>query len=186
MSQTMSGADVVSFLNRQHQEVKTLFGELEGAYGEARADMFQCLVRMLAVHETAEEEVIYPVVRKVAGNGEQLASARLTEEAKAKQDLAELERLGVDNPQFLEKLTTLRDAVMRHAESEEREIFPVLKQHVDAKKLEMLRMALETAEKMAPTHPHPHGPESAAGNLVVGPFVAIADRLRDALKKHAS
>jgi hypothetical protein len=41
---------------------------------------------------------------------------------------------------------------------------------------------LEVAEAMAPTHPHKMAPESAAGNLLVGPFVAMVDRVRDALR----
>ena len=45
-----------------------------------------------------------------------------------------------------------------------------------------MRTALEKAEKMAPTHPHTHGPESAIGNMIVGPFVAVADRVRDAIR----
>ncbi len=45
-----------------------------------------------------------------------------------------------------------------------------------------MRASGETAEKMAPTHPHAHGPTSAVGNLVVGPFVAVADTVGDALR----
>ncbi|MBV8981501.1 MAG: hypothetical protein JO086_11425 [Acidimicrobiia bacterium] len=41
---------------------------------------------------------------------------------------------------------------------------------------------LQMAEKMAPTHPHPHGPEGALGNLVIRPFVVMVDKVRDALK----
>jgi hypothetical protein len=36
------------------------------------------------------------------------------------------------------------------------------------------------AEGMAPTRPHKAAPESAVGNLLVGPFVAMVDRVRDA------
>jgi hypothetical protein len=35
---------------------------------------------------------------------------------------------------------------------------------------------------MAPTHAHPHGPNSAIGNMVVGPFAAMVDKVRDKLK----
>jgi hypothetical protein len=36
---------------------------------------------------------------------------------------------------------------------------------------------------MAPTHPHPHGPTSGIGNQLVGPFVAMVDKVRDKLAK---
>ncbi len=42
--------------------------------------------------------------------------------------------------------------------------------------------ALKAAEATAPTHPHP-GTESATANAAVGPFAAIADRVRDAMSK---
>jgi hypothetical protein len=49
-----------------------------------------------------------------------------------------------------------------------------------------MRTSLEAAEAMAPTHPHPHGAESAVGNMVVGPFVAVVDKVRDALRSRKS
>ena len=30
--------------------------------------------------------------------------------------------------------------------------------------------------RLAPTHPHRHGPKSAVGNMLAGPFVAMVDR----------
>jgi len=173
--------DPTTFLHGQHEEVKQLFEQLTTASAD-RAGTFQCLVRLLAVHETAEEEVIYPAVRSKVENGDSLVEPRLEEESKAKQMLSDLEKLGVDGPGFDQQLATFRDAVLSHAEAEESNIFPALRSGMNAEEGQKMASALETAEKMAPTHPHPHGPESALGNMVVGPFVAIADRTRDALR----
>ncbi len=41
---------------------------------------------------------------------------------------------------------------------------------------------LGAAESLAPTHAHPHGPESAIANIVVGPFVAVAEKVQDAIR----
>ena len=49
--------DVVSFLKTQHEQVKTLFGAVLRTRGEARVKAFVTLRRMMAVHETAEEEI---------------------------------------------------------------------------------------------------------------------------------
>jgi hypothetical protein len=38
---------------------------------------------------------------------------------------------------------------------------------------------VESVQAMAPTHPN--GPNSAVGNLLVGPFAAMADKVRDKL-----
>ncbi len=181
MSQTTQRT-ATELLRDQHNEAKRLFSEVVARDGEARGDAFQCLVRLLAVHETAEEEVVYPVLTKAAPDGEELANARRAEEDAAKDELSQLEKLGTDSPDFEGKFKTFRDAVLHHADQEEQLVFPRLEKYKDADELEKMAKALETAEAMAPTHPHPHGPESAIGNMIVGPFVAIADRVRDALR----
>lgn len=56
--------DVVSLLMRQHGDIRNLFDEVERSKGEERRDAFRRLVRLLAVHETAEEEVVHPFVRR--------------------------------------------------------------------------------------------------------------------------
>ena len=183
---TTNTKDPTAFLHAQHEEVKQLFEQLAAPGAASKSEAFQCLVRLLAVHETAEEEIVYPAVRAKADNTATVVDARLKEEAEAKQKLSELEKLGVDAPGFDQKLAIFRDAVLRHAEAEESTIFPTVRAGMSPEQSTMMVRALEVAEKLAPTHPHPHGPESATGNLLVGPFVAIADRVRDTLKKRAS
>lgn len=173
--------DVVDLLLAQHQEVRQLFSAVHGA-ADDRVEAFECLVRLLAVHETAEEEVVYPALKSIGPEGERIAEARKAEESQAKTELAELEKIGVDGNGFDQQLGVFRMNVLQHAQSEEQEVFPLLRSSLDTEKLEKMRTALERAERMAPTHPHPHGPESALGNMVVGPFVAVADRVRDALR----
>ena len=174
--------DVVDLLLEQHQQVRRLFSELERVNGDARRDQFEQLVRLLAVHETAEEEVVYPAVRKMVDDGDMLADARTAEEAEAKKALSELEELGVDHPDFESQLRSLRQIVLIHAENEEKEVFPELRQSHSREQLETMARGVHAAESFAPTHPHPRGPESAIGNIVVGPFVAVADRVRDAIR----
>ncbi len=174
--------DVVDLLQNQHEQVRRLFSELEQLTGEARRDQFEQLVRLLAVHETAEEEVVYPAVRRMVDDGDMLADARTAEESEAKDALSELEKLGVEHPDFASKLQSLQQIVLTHAENEEREVFPALRESHSPEQLETMARGVHAAESFAPTHPHPRGPESAIGNIVVGPFVAVADRVRDAIR----
>ncbi len=180
-NQSTTSGDAVDLLTAQHEEARQLFAQLQGG-GQGRRDTFECLVRLLAVHETAEEEVVYPALRGTGADGDRIAEARKAEEDEAKKMLSDLEKLGVDGEGFDAQLETFRIAVLAHAENEEREVFPRLRQSLDADTLRSMRTALETAEAMAPTHPHPHGPESALGNILVGPFVAVVDKVRDALR----
>jgi hemerythrin superfamily protein len=182
---TTATADIVDLIGAQHDEIRRLFSQLQGG-GDGRSDTFECLVRLLAVHETAEEEIVYPALRKTGGEGERVAEARKSEEDEAKTLLSDLERIGVGGEGFDAQLEAVRMAVLEHAASEEREVFPLLRQSLDPETLEKMRTSFETAEAMAPTHPHPHGPESAAGNMLVGPFVAVVDKVRDALRSGKS
>ena len=173
---------VTELLRRQHEEVKTMFSEFENATGENRNEVFDCLRMTLAVHETAEEEVVHPAVRRMGDDAEQAVKARLAEESEAKQVLSDLEKLGPDGDGFDAKFAEFRKAVLAHAEAEETEVFPRLEAEKDQATLQKMAAMLRAAEAMAPTHPHPHGPESAIGNMVVGPVVAVIDQVRDAIK----
>ena len=108
----------------------------------------------------------------------------LDQEKEGEKLLSTLESIGVDDADFDGKLRTLRDDVLEHAGSEEENEFPIIEDKVDAETLEKLRSLFRSAESFAPTHPHPHGPTSAAGNAAVGPMVALVDWIRDGLRSN--
>ena len=139
---------------------------------------------LLAVHETAEEEIVHPVARRTLANGDAVVRMRLHEENEAKKVLGELEKLDVGSSEFEAKLTQLRDAVLAHAESEEKEEFDKLGQELEPKELQRMRKAAELAEAVAPTRPHA-GVESQAATVTEA-FNANSQRVAavlDALKQ---
>ncbi len=176
-------ADVVDLLLAQHARIEELFTLVAGGSGETRKDAFDDLVRLLAVHETAEEEVIHPLGRDLP-DGEGIIEDRLAEERQAKEMLQALVDGGVDADGFDTTIKLLRDAVLQHARYEERYEFPRLRQHLPADRLRGLAAAVQAAEAFAPTRPHP-GAETAAANLIVGPPLAVVDRVRDAVRRAA-
>jgi hemerythrin superfamily protein len=180
MSKTTTTTGATALLRYQHEQVKGMFTELFGAQGEHRQQLFDCLRATLAAHETAEEMVVYPSARN-AGL-EEIVEARIKEEDEAKVALAELEKLDPNTPPFDAKIRAFHEAVLHHATAEETELFPRLEQKVSADDLARMGDRIRTAEKMAPTHAHPHGPSSAVGNMLVGPFAAMVDRVRDKLR----
>lgn len=175
--------DVIAILLQDHQEVRQLFTRIASGTGKAKEDAFHELVFELARHETAEEEVVYPVLRREGDAGESVAKARIKEEEDANKLLAELEKTEIGSASFEEKFEKLRTAVLAHAEAEEADVFPRLRQSCDAAKLNSMGRVLEMAKKTAPTHPHPNVPGTATANLVAGPIAAIVDRTRDAIRK---
>jgi len=125
---------------------------------------------------------VQPTARRSRTGAEQGVDARLREEDEAKHALAALYDLGVDHPEFDGKLGMLAEAVIAHAEREEAEEFPQLREHVSAEQLRRMTGAVKAAEATAPTRPHPKSGESAIANLIAGPPLALFDRMRDQVR----
>ncbi|CAL9391225.1 hemerythrin [Streptomyces sp. DH-12] len=174
--------DVVALLMRQHGDIRNLFDEVEQSRGEERRDAFRHLVRLLAVHETAEEEVVHPFVRRAVEGGEHVVGDRLAEEKSAKETLAALDDMDTDDPKFMPLLMRLRKDVQEHARAEERYEFAHIRRSTDVTGLAAMAKAVKAAEAMAPTRPHP-GVESATANVALGPVAALMDRTKDAIHK---
>jgi hemerythrin superfamily protein len=174
--------DVVDLLIAQHSLIRDLFEEVKTAQGEEQEEAFHRLRRMLAVHETAEEEVVHPMARQVlTGGNDGLVDDRLAEENEAKKMLGELEGMQPGKPDFMELLDKLRMAVLAHARSEERYEFMKLRDKINPSTLQAMAASVKAAEAFAPTHPHA-GAESATANLLAGPIAALVDRVRDAVR----
>ena len=175
--------EVVAFLKAQHNLIEDMFDEvLHASDPKAREKPFVELRQLLALHETAEEMVVHPRVRREADAGDAIVDARLQEEHEAKELLSRIEKLDITSRQFIKEITKLRDAVLDHARHEEDEEFPVLERKVDADDLKRMGSAVRAAEAVAPTRPHP-GVESAKLNFAVGPFASMLDRARDLIRQ---
>lgn len=171
----------VELLLQQHEQIRALMSRVKDASSDTiRQTAFDELRELVAVHETAEEIIVRPVTRSKVPGGDEIAAARMAEENKGKEALAELERLGADSPQFVEKFATFHDEVEEHAKHEESLEFPQLQEQVDEESLATMGKRIQQAEAAAPTHPHP-GAKTTAANVVLGPFASIVDRIRDAL-----
>ncbi|MCX3063049.1 hemerythrin domain-containing protein [Streptomyces beihaiensis] len=173
--------DVVAILLEQHARIKELFATVKGAGGDAKKEAFDELRALLAVHETAEEMIVRPVAKDTAGKDE--ADARNEEESQANKVLAELEKLDVTSPEFDAQLAEFERSVVEHAEQEEQEEFPAVRAGCTEEQLQKMGRRLQSAEKMAPTHPHPAAAGSPAAQWMTGPFVSMVDRAKDALSR---
>lgn len=173
--------DVVEFLKGQHNQIKDMFDEVVHASGsQAREQAFVELRQLLAVHETAEEMVVHPRARLDIEGGDIIVGRRLQEEHEAKEQLSALEKMDVDSAEFLDALLLFKSAVIDHAEREETEEFNRLQRDLSADDLKRMVSAVQAAQAIAPTRPHP-GVESAVLNFAVGPFASMLDRARDAI-----
>src|SRR5690349_3478553 len=112
--------DVVDVLIEQHQQIRSLFERIATARGRQKQDLFHDLVRLLAVHESAEEQIVHPAARDALGEGGgPVVEARLREEGAAKRVLSDLYDLGVEHPEFDARLAAFAQDVVEHATLEE-------------------------------------------------------------------
>lgn len=167
-------------MRHDHAEVRKMFARLDAATGERRRELFQQLMSELVRHEVAEEAILRPVSKRDAGRA--IANARIKEEGQAEELLKEMEKLDVGSAEFTAKLAKLRREVERHAEAEETKEFPRVAKKETAERLEQMGRAYAAVKKAAPTRPHPSTPNTLVANTVAGPFAAVMDRTRDAVR----
>ncbi|WP_106396249.1 hemerythrin domain-containing protein [Actinocorallia populi] len=176
--------DVVDLLLKQHEEIRALLDTVERSSGERRKQKFDELRQLLAVHETAEEEVVHPYARRKFG-GDGAVDEFLDEERKGKEVLKRLEQVETGSSEFLPLFRELRASIEAHARHEEEAEFPQLRIKGSEDELSGMATLVKAAEAVAPTHPRP-GVESQAKNLVLGPVAAVVDRAKDAIHKARS
>lgn len=171
--------DMIAILLEQHRRIRELFTQIKTAQGEQKKQRFDELRALLAVHETAEQMILRPVAKKTAGEEE--ANARNREEKEATEVLSELEKLDLESTEFASRFTAFERSVIDHAEHEEREEFPAVRQGCEPDELQRMGRRLLAVEKMAPTHPHPAAAGSTAAQWMAGPFASLVDRVKDSI-----
>ncbi|MBW3668177.1 MAG: hemerythrin domain-containing protein [Actinobacteria bacterium] len=188
MSQTVTAArpDAVELLIADHRTVEQLFQQLELASKtsavENQRDLAQRLVRDLSVHAAAEEQVLYPTLRRSLDEGDRLADEGVAEHAELKQLLADLDSAQPGDDRFFPGFRRVMEIVRAHVAEEEATVLPRLRQALGQDALYELAEALFNAKRLAPTRPHPHAPTRPSANIVVGAATSFTDRTRDVIR----
>ncbi|SHN42740.1 hypothetical protein [Cryptosporangium aurantiacum] len=185
--------EAVDFLLNQHAQIRAGLREVASAHGPAKAAAFADLRRLITVHETAEQEVLHRRMREFADAepppeprtlrasvDESPLRARpagldinalLGQEQHGTELLAELDRLDPASDEFDARFTRLAVEIIAHADHEETEEFPVVRERLDANERLRMGRALRVAEASAPRHPQPATRST------------IADRVREAIRE---
>ena len=174
--------DVIELIRQDHQEVRELLGQIEAADAQSRGDLFHELVGELARHEAAEETIVHPTLRDEVADGRALAEEVLEEESEAEKLLARMERMDPSSDEFVEAFRSLRDDVLEHADHEEREEHPKLRQALSEERRREMGEGWLRLKAAAPTRPHPHTPQTPEVRAAVGPVAGAFDRARDAAR----
>src|SRR3954470_6489079 len=170
-------ADVIELLEHDHREVEQMFAEFELATSkEDKEALRDKIIIELVRHSEAEEQAVYPIVRKVIDNGDQIVEHEIDEHSKAERIMKELDRMSADDPQFGVLMQQLMAAIKEHVAEEENDVFPQFRTTVDADELNKLGETVERLKKIVPTHPHPMAPDHPPFNALLGPGAGLVDR----------
>lgn len=186
--------DAVDVLMRDHNQVTAMLKRLATIPGakkdgtpaqrSSRASIVDLVTVALSRHEAAEEQELWPAVRRVLPDGDDLADQALEQEQHGKDVLQELARLdgesADDGERFDDLVEDLSATCRKHVAFEEK-VFLRLRDQVPGEELIELGRALDRARRHAPTRPHPHAPAQPPAVDVAGAAGTAMDRVRDAL-----
>jgi iron-sulfur cluster repair protein YtfE (RIC family) len=185
-----SSTDVVMVLTREHNKVRALLKQLSAIPGHKQGgtaeDLSQrkSIVDMITVrlsqHEAAEEELLWPAVRKALPDGHEWADGALEQEQEGKETLTALGKLEPDTDEF-DSLVEQLEAQCRKHVAYEYQVFLRLRDAMPGDQREKLGKKVQRASKHAPTRPHRHAPsEPGIAVKAAGAAAAAMDRARDA------
>ena len=152
--------DAIELLEQQHRQVEDLFEALLSADeddGERRQEIFDQMADALAGHTIIEEQLFYPVAKRI---DDDLIQESLEEHLEVKRMLAELLDLDPADDEFEAKVQEMKVAVAHHVTEEENELFPEVRRNLDADRRNELGDEMESMfEGLRQEHPRRHIPD---------------------------
>ena len=142
--------DAIELLTSDHNEVRAMFEQFKQAQEADDTDRMRQLQRQifseLETHTRIEEDVFYPAVRDL-GDDEltETVAEGIQEHHVVKVLMREIEDISGEET-FEAKMTVLIENVEHHADEEEEELFPELRDKMGEARLEELGAELEAAK----------------------------------------
>ena len=174
----------LSVLARQrsdHVELDALLRELRGAEGDHEALVLMRIHRLVFPHAFAEESVLWPLMRRVLDDGQELTLEVEREHQEVNEIVTTLETLPSGDPGRAPLLDRLVEVLREDVRDEEDELFPRLQERVRVRDLRLLGIAWEAVRRTAPTRAHPVVSRRPPGNALAAVPLSVIDRTRDAV-----
>ncbi len=179
---TRTALDAVALIKNDHETMKGLFRKFESTRNaRAKGRIRDNIVKELSIHASIEEELLYPAADERARQ-KGLVLESLEEHHLVKVLLAEIDGMNPEDERFEAKVHVLMENVMHHAQEEEKELLPKVRQVLSRSELIELGEQMAQAKKRAPTRPHPKAPDTPPGIQVAGPVSAVMDAAKDMVR----
>lgn len=150
--------DALEFIKQDHDEFRDLlnrYEEIDVDEHDAKKELMDDLIGRVTKHSAMEEEAFYPFVMEQVPDAESDVREEIEEHHVVELIMAELKAMDADDEQFDAKVEVFAENLLHHLEEEEEELFPMLREQLDATTLEGLKGNLERAKTEAPSEPDP-------------------------------
>jgi hypothetical protein len=187
--------ELLTVLTRQHDQVVALVKQLDtipgaskggsAAQASERESTVDMITKMLAAHETAEEEHLWPLVRRALPDGNDWAGKGLEQEQLATETLHSLAKADSQTEEFDDLVEKLMSQLHKHVAFEDR-LFLQLHDALPEDERSKIGQRIVAAQRHAPTRPHPHAPREPGPAVAAAAKTAVPmDRARDATGRPA-
>ncbi|WP_313408096.1 hemerythrin domain-containing protein [Aeromicrobium sp.] len=177
---------VLTRQKRDHVRLDRLLHELAvAAPGDDQDRVLRRIARLVFPHAFAEESVLWPLMRSVLPDGEQLTLQVELEHQEVNELWSSLEQLDPLDPRREPVLERLTRVLQQDVRDEEDELFPRLQERTTVRRLQVLGVAWELVRRISPTRPHPVVARRPPGNALAALPLTLTDRARDNLDRIA-
>jgi hypothetical protein len=170
---------------RDHALLHELLNDVAGSDGPQQKEVLTRLARLVFPHAYGEETVVWPVLRRVLPDGEQITRRNEQEHQEINELWSELEGTPRGEGRRAQLLARLDELLRIDARDEEDLLLPRLQQALTAQQLRRLGRIWELVRRTAPTRPHAVVSRRPPGNALSGLPLSLLDRSRDALDRSA-
>ena len=170
---------VLARQKRDHVRLDELLGELSATPPADQDQVLRRIYRLVFPHAFAEESVLWPVIRRVLPDGDQLTLLIEQEHQEVNELVTALEQVAVDAPERPRTLARLVQVLREDVRDEEDQLLPRLQAALNTNQLRGLGVAWETVRRTAPTRAHPVVARRPPGNVAAAVPLSAIDRLRD-------
>lgn len=180
--------DICTVLTRDHDQVtamlkqiKTIPGAKDGGSPvqlSRRKSIVDMITVALSQHEATEQEHFWPAVRSAFDDGDEIARQALEQEQEGKDLLHRLGQLEPSEEEFDQLAVELDKAARKHVAFED-VVLLALRRDMPLEDRRQLGEKFRSAERRAPTRPHPHAPKAPAPAVKAAGAAAAMDAVRD-------
>ena len=126
---------VVTLIKDDHKALEAVFKKLESAEPGEIPDLLRQVERLLVPHSKAEEQVVYPAIKRLVPDEESDVDDGLAEHKHVEETLTELLAADPEAPGVDGLIAAMIGEVRHHVEEEEEEILPALVEAADNQQL---------------------------------------------------